>query len=84
MLVYFILWIISLIIGIFITRAIFEISKFSKRSDELVDAHTISCELLRKQNDTLTLLLHASFENKKIGLINKSTSSVKMIDITEI
>lgn len=84
MLIYVILWIVSLAISIAITRIVFEVPKFSNKVDNISDLHAATVELLRKQNDMLTLLLHANFDNKKIGLINKTTSAVKTIDISQL
>lgn len=84
MVLYLVVWVISILVCIVITRLAFEIPKFSKRVDDIVDVNSINNVLMRKQNDILMLLLHASFENKKIGLINKTNSSVKIIDISEL
>jgi hypothetical protein len=65
MLIYIGVWLISLVICIIVTRLVFEIPKFSKRADEISDINRVTTELLHKQNEILTLLLHVSFEGKK-------------------
>jgi membrane-anchored glycerophosphoryl diester phosphodiesterase (GDPDase) len=84
MVVYLIFWIVSLIAAIVITRLVFEIPKFSKKADAISETSNESLELLKKQNELLTLLVHAAYQNKKIALINKTTSGVKTIDVSEL
>lgn len=84
MILYITIGVLSLALGIIITRLVFEIPKFSKRADDTVDLQRVSAELLKRQNDILTLLMHSEFDGKKIALINKATSSVKTIDISEL
>lgn len=79
-----IIWLISLALTIFIVRLTFEIPKFSKRSDELITTQHTTVELLRAQNELLALILRSALENKKIGLINKATSEIKIIDASEL
>jgi hypothetical protein len=84
MIIYLIVYIVALIISIFITRAVFEIPKFSKRADDVIDVTIANAELLKKQNQLLSLLVQVAYENKKIGLINKTNGAVKVIDVSEL
>jgi hypothetical protein len=84
MILYLVLWIASLAIAIIVTRLVFDIPKFSRRSDTIAEASANTVELLKQQNELLTLLVYAAYDGKKIALVNKTTSSVKMVDVAEL